>query len=264
MFHFLFKLQTNIKTIIIMSLTIAAIGGAINLGTTAFRGMNASQEKNRLQARLDTLSATALPKFKVSDEINSIYGQAASEAANPMGFSGAEKNAFGQNLAQNYNTQFYNAVNRTGGQTGRFANAVLSGNNINAMNTFASNDAALARQNRMAALSRQMSAARDINNVGLQNTQADIQRRLMTEQTLGGAIAQQNQNIDQAWKSVGDLGMMGAGYALSGYGGADGVGKMGGASVGGSTPSGGGNIFNGQYGFSQPKTQYDYLKLGIK
>jgi hypothetical protein len=266
MFHFLFKLQTNIKTIIIMPLTIAAIGGAINLGTTAYRGYQASKERDRQQARLDTLSATALPKYKVSDEINSIYGQAASEAANPMGFSGAEKNAFNQNLGQNYNTQFYNAVNRTGGQTGRFANAVLSGNNINAINSFASNDASLARQNRMAALSRQMSAANTIQGVGNANSQADIQRRLMTEQALGGAVAMQNQNIDQAWKSIGDLGAMGAGYALSGYGGGGRVGK---------TPTNdvSGNIFNGQYGFTEPqeqfnygfgtpKTQYDYLKLG--
>ena len=241
-----------------MPLIAAAIGGGINLGVTAFRGYNASQERDRQQARLDTLSATPLPKYKVSDEINSIYGQAASEAANPMGFSGAEKNAFNQNIAQNYNTQFYNAVNRTGGQTGRFANAVLSGNNINAMNTFASNDAALARQNRMAALSRQMSAARDINNVGLQNTQADIQRRLMTEQNLGGAVGMQNQNIDQALKSVGDLGAMAAGYALSGYGG--GAGKVGSDA---SRIDTSGNIFNGTYGFTQPKGQYDYLTLGM-
>lgn len=61
-----------------MPLTIAAIGGAINLGTTAFRGFNASRERDKQQARLDTLSATALPKYKVADEINSIYGQAAS------------------------------------------------------------------------------------------------------------------------------------------------------------------------------------------
>lgn len=208
-----------------MPLTIAAIGGAINLGTTAYRGFNASRERDKQQSRLDTLSATALPKYKVADEINSIYGQAASEAANPMGFSGAEKNAFNQNLGQNYNTQFYNAVNRTGGQTGRFANAVLSGNNINAMNTFASNDAALARQNRMAALSRMMSGANTIQGVNNANSQAEIQRRLMTEQALGGAVAMQNQNIDQAWKSIGDLGAMGAGYALSGYGGGGRVSK---------------------------------------
>jgi hypothetical protein len=253
MFHFLFKLQTNIKTIIIMPLTIAAIGGAVNLGVTAFRGMNASNEKNKQQARLDTLSATALPKFKVSDEINSIYGQASSEALNPMGFSGAEKNAFNQNISQNYNTQFYNAVNRTGGQTGRFANAVLSGNNINAMNTFASNDASLARQNRMAALSRMMSGANTIQGVENANSQAEIQRRLMTEQALGGAVAQQNQNIDQAWKSVGDLGAMGAGYALSGYGGVDKVKKI----------DTSGNIFNGNYGFSKPKGQFDNLKIVV-
>lgn len=245
-----------------MPLIAAAIGGGLNLGVTAFRGMNASNERDKQQARLDALTATPLPKFKVSDEIKSIYGQAASEAANPMGFSGAEKNAFNQNLAQNYNTSIYNAINRTGGQTGRFANAVLSGNNVNAMNTFASNDASLARQNRMAALSRMMSGANTIQGIDNQNSQAEIQRRLMTEQALGGAVAQQSQNVDQAWKSVGDLGAMTAGYALSGYGGGAG-GKVGSAGSTGGKVDTSGNIFNGTYGFKQPKGQYDYLKLGI-
>lgn len=64
MFYFFAKLQTNLKTIIIMPLTIAAIGGAINLGTTAYRGFNASRERDKQQARLDTLSAQLCQNIK--------------------------------------------------------------------------------------------------------------------------------------------------------------------------------------------------------
>lgn len=214
-----------------MSWVAVAIGGgaALSTGIGIGRARKADKERGRQQERLDALLKQDLPKFKRTNELGQFYSQAATEALNPQGFTGAETAAFNQNLGTLQNTQMQNAINRAGGQTGRFIGGVLNTQGINALNQFAVNDAQLARQNRMAALGRQGNAISQFQNIENQNAAAEIQRRLLTEQMLGGAIAQQKQNIDNAWKSVGDLGALATGYGLSG--------ALGGAGGGGTNPN---------------------------
>jgi hypothetical protein len=106
-------------------------------------------------------------------------------------------------------------VNRAGGQTGSFVNNVLSAQNTNAINDFSVADANLTRQNRNAALSRQYGALGQIQNVDNMNNQNDLNYRLMQEQALGGAIAQQKQNISGMWSGIAGLGGTVAGYGLN-------------------------------------------------
>jgi hypothetical protein len=196
-------------------LAIAGLVGSI--GTGIYQGVSSDRERAKQQRNLDRLAATPKPKFGVAPQIGNIYTQASNEAANPQGYSGAETLGFQELMGRNYNTQYNNAVNRTGGQTGRFANAVLSANNLGAMNDFAARDAQIARANRQSALGRQGMAANVYQRAADNNTQADWNYRLMTEQALGGAIAQQKQNMNNTWNSVGNaFGTIG-GYGASKY-----------------------------------------------
>jgi hypothetical protein len=102
---------------------------------------------------------------------------------------------------------------------------VLGGNQLNAYNTFAGQDAALARQYRNAAFSRLMGAGNTMQNIDNQNTQTALQRRLMQEQLLGNAISSNRAYQTNALNSLGsDLMSVGA-MGIGGGGGVDEVGK---------------------------------------
>jgi len=188
-----------------MPFTVAAIAGGVKLGSDVIRGIRADKERGRLQGQLDELSKTPIPQYMVSPELRAMYSQASSESMNPQGFSGAETAGFNQRLGNIQNTQYNNAVNRSGGQMGRFIGGVLNTQATNASNQFAAQGEQFRRMNRQSALGRQASASSQIQNVGNMNTAAQLQRRMMIEQALGRSIAMQKQNIDNAWGGMGDL-----------------------------------------------------------
>jgi hypothetical protein len=99
---------------------------------------------------------------------------------------------------------------------------VLGGNQLNAYNTFAGQDAALARQYRNAAFSRLMGAGNTMQNIDNQNTQTALQRRLMQEQLLGNAISSNRAYQTNALNSLGSdlmsVGAMGIGGGGGGMG----------------------------------------------
>jgi len=96
---------------------------------------------------------------------------------------------------------------------------VLGGNQLNAYNTFAGQDAALARQYRNAAYSRLMGAGNTMQNIDNQNTQTALQRRLAQEQLLGNAISSNKAYQTNTLNGLGsDLMSVGA-MGLEGYGG---------------------------------------------
>ena len=199
-------------------------GLALKLGTDIYRGVQANKQGKEAKKQLKELTATPAPTYSVVPELQNFYAQAAFEAANPQAFSGAETATFNQNLARNTNTQYANAVNRAGGQSSQFVASLLNANNLNAINQFSAQGENTRRGNRQAAFGRQGQAVSQIQNVNNMNTQAQINRRLMIEQALGGAIAQSRQNVDAMWKSFGDLGGNVAGYAMGGgFGGTDGT-----------------------------------------
>lgn len=199
-----------------MPLIVSGVALAAKLGTDIYRGVQANKERKKAQSQLDKLAKTPIPQYSVSPEVQSYYSQAASEAANPQGFSGAETAAFNQNVARNTNTQYANAVNRAGGQASQYIANLLNMNNLNAYNQFAAQGEGIRRGNRQAAFGRQAQGMSQIQNVNNMNTQSQLQRRLMVEQALGGTIAQQKQNIDNMWKGIGDTAGNVGGFALGG------------------------------------------------
>lgn len=198
------------------------VSGSIALTSSGVNAIRAERERKRQQKKLDELNKIPRPKYGITPELRGYYSQASSEALNPQGFTGAEVQDFNQRLGQNYNAQYNAALNRSGGQAGQFINNVLSANNTTALNQFAVNDANLRRQNRMAALNRQGYGVGQYQNIANMNTQADLNYRLMTEQALGAAIAQQKQNISNAISSAANTGATGAGYGMGASGGGSG------------------------------------------
>lgn len=217
-----------------MPLTVGVIAGgtALKLGSDIFRGIRSNRERKRQQSQLDELQKQPIPQYMVSPELRAMYSQASNEAMNPQGFSGAETLGFNQRLGSIQNTQYNNAVNRAGGQMGRFIGGVLNSQATGASNQFAAQGEQIRRMNRQSALGRQAGATSQIQNIGNMNTAAQLQRRLMIEQALGRSIATQKQNIDRAWGGLGELGGNVAGYA---------IGSMMGAPSGGNKGGGGSN-----------------------
>jgi len=188
-----------------------AIGGAAKL----YGMYNAYQDEQDARSQLNRLNQQPVPKYNVNSAIARLYGGAANEVARPVGYTGAETNAFNQNMGRGLNTQRANAMNFSGGSGSRAINSVLGGNQLNAYNTFAGQDAALARQYRNAAYSRLMGAGNTMQNIDNQNTQTALQRRLMQEQMLGNAIssnkAYQTNTLNSLGSDLMSAGAMGIG-----------------------------------------------------
>lgn len=184
-----------------------AIGGLAKL----YGGYQAYQSEQEARDQLNRLNQQPIPKYNVNSAISRLYGGAASEVARPVGYTGAEINAFNQNMGRGLNTQRANAMNFSGGSGSRAINSVLGGNQLNAYNTFAGQDASLARQYRNAAYSRLMGAGNIMQNIDNQNTQTALQRRLMQEQMLGNAISSNRAYQTNALNALGsDLISVGA------------------------------------------------------
>jgi hypothetical protein len=205
-----------------------ALGG----GAKLYSYIQASQGEQDARNQLNRLNQQPVPKYNVNSAIARLYGGAANEVARPVGYTGAEINAFNQNMGRGLNTQRANAMNFSGGSGSRAINSVLGGNQLNAYNTFAGQDAALARQYRNAAFSRLMGAGNTMQNIDNQNTQTALQRRLMQEQLLGNAISSNRayqtnalNSLGSDLMSVGAMGIDGGGGGGRKVGGWDGVGK---------------------------------------
>lgn len=197
-----------------LGLGLAGLGVAGNI----FNYYQANKAQERAQKQLDELNRQPVPQYGVDPAWKRYYQQATNQAANPMGFTGAETGSFQQNLARTLAAQRANATQLSGGNLGRAINSMNVGANINGLNTFAGQDAALRRQQQNAAYGRQAQGAGVFQNVGNMNTQTALSRRLMQEQALGNAVRQQRdyqQNIVGGMS--GDL--LGAGVTGLLYGG---------------------------------------------
>jgi hypothetical protein len=167
--------------------------GLMGLGALA-KGAGAVSsyfQQRKAQRKLDELGRQALPTYSVNPAIARLYSGALGDIANPQGYTGAERNAFQQNMARGLNTQAYNARSVGGGSMSRAISGALSGNQLNQYNQFAAQDAGLARQNRNAAYSRLIGAANTMQSIGNQNTSTALNRRLRQEELLGNAISSQ-------------------------------------------------------------------------
>lgn len=221
--------------------------GAVSKGVGA---VGSYFDQRRAQRQLDALGRQALPQYAVNPAVARIYAGAQREVASPEGFTGAERNAFMQNIASGLNTQAANARAIGGGSMSRAISGVLSGNQLGQYNQFAAQNAALARQNRNAAYSRLMGAANTMQGISNQNTSMLANRRLRQEELLGQAIASQRAYRTNLLNSLGsDLTTAGT-YGL-----------MGGMGETGSTNTGDGSNFASDLLFS-PSQANTSLKYG--
>jgi hypothetical protein len=195
-------------------LPLAMMGlGAVSKGVGA---VGSYFDQRRAQRQLDALGRQALPQYAVNPAVARIYAGAQREVASPEGFTGAERNAFMQNIASGLNTQAANARAIGGGSMSRAISGVLSGNQLGQYNQFAAQNATLARQNRNAAYSRLMGAANTMQGISNQNTSMLANRRLRQEELLGQAIASQRAYRTNLLNSLGsDLTTAGT-YGLMG------------------------------------------------
>lgn len=194
-----------------MPFTLTAAG--IGLATTAYGMYNSYQEKEA--AERAARKQGPYQDFTVTPEMRSVYSTATNDANNALGFTASETANFRNELANNTNTTMYNANRATGGNMSRYLARGLNTRNLGAINNFAAQDARLRVQNRNSALGRKQAAAGVMQGVSDRNTQAKNYRKMLIEQALGGAIAQQKQNFQQGIADIGQLGFTVAGAGLS-------------------------------------------------
>lgn len=188
--------------------------GAILKGVNMY---NAGVEKDRANAELDRINKQPLPKYTANPALMSFYSKALNDVKNPQGFSAAERANFQSGMGRTMNTQFNNALTASGGNSARYIRNALTGSGLMAQNQFAAQDASLARQQQGMAYSRLGQATNQLQNLDNMNTQVGLNRRLMTEQALGGAVAQNKAFIANSMEGIGsDLMGMGAYGLMSG------------------------------------------------
>ncbi len=174
--------------------------GAIAKGIGA---VNSIQAQKRLEKRLRDLEAKPLEEYTIDPALKGAYSQALGEASSPTGFTGNQLGAYRQRLAQMRRARLGSVRNMTGGSGGRAVNAILGGQELNALNDMALADANLALSNRNNALNRSMTLGGQSQNIRNMNTQTRLNRRLMLEQALGQGIRSQR---DYRMNMLGGLG----------------------------------------------------------
>lgn len=165
------------------------------------------------QRGLEDLQKNPIKPYSVSGVAQQLGTQAIGEMGSPMGYTGAERNVFRNQLANQFNTAYNRSINLSGGVGARAAQGILSAANLGAASEFASREAALREQRRQAAMSRVGAYAGQVQAIDNANVQANI----MAQRDLNAAIGQQRENIGRAYSSFGNLGSMALGYGLNSF-----------------------------------------------
>jgi hypothetical protein len=189
-----------------IGLGLGAIGTTVNM----FRARKFLKEAQR---DLKNLKANPASPFSVGPELRSYYNQSLNETRNPMGVSGAERNAFNQNIARQNNTVFNNAISMSGGSMATALRSSLNSAALNQVNNFAQFDAGQRRMNRQSAFNRLGISTNQMQRIRGQNEQYNID----AQAALGDAIRIQRENISKGWSSLGRTGNQYAGYQMGMY-----------------------------------------------
>ncbi len=203
-----------------------AVTGAVALGglaISAYGAYQASQAQAEAQKRANALANQPVPQYSASPQLQQYLQQAQTESANPQGYTGAQTGNFNQNIARQLNSRFATATATAGGQASRAINGLNVGDSINATNSFANNDANLLRQNRLSALNRVYQGIGMTQGLQDRNTATALQRRLLTEQALGGAINSNHAYQQQFYGQLGNDITGAAAYKWRGLGGTNGT-----------------------------------------
>jgi len=180
------------------------------LGMKAYNMYGAAQREKEAMKGLRNLANTPYARYSVNPLVSRYTQMGLRDIQNPQGFSGAETGAFQQGLAQSQAGARQNALSIGGSSVSRAVNAGLNSANLGAMNQFAGQNAALARQNRNLGFSRYMQGAGIAQNIDNMNTQNELQRRMMMEQAYGAAARQNRDIYSQSLEGMGND-LLGAG-----------------------------------------------------
>lgn len=129
------------------------------------------------------------PKYTVSPELQQAYDRSQTMAT--MGFTPQEEAAYQQNVARNMATQQQRASDLAGGNLAMAMGGMNAANQLASQNQLATADAQLMRQNIQNAQQMALQMQQQKNLA----TQAAINQRMMTEQSLGGAMQQGLNNL---------------------------------------------------------------------
>jgi len=196
-------------------------GGVPGMGQVGKMGSSVLDMVRMIRAarELRELNETPRPNYEISPELQQSYNRAEQRAQ--MGFTPTQTQAFNQNLAGTLNADFANARNMAGGGLAQALTSRLMGQRLNALNRFASDDAAMQARN-IAAADQQAGRMQSQRNLA---TGANINYRMNDERALGQAVQDNYMNFrnqlagEAAMQSGYGGGYGGSGFGMGGFGG---------------------------------------------
>lgn len=143
-------------------------------------------QQKKAERDLAKLTSTPRARFGVSPQVRGLYEQAVTDATNPRGLGGAALSSYRSRLGQLMSNKFRQATSIGGGSRG--VNAVLAGQEADALGNMYVQDESLRNSNRNMAIGRATQGANAYQRINDANTQQDISYRNLLEQSLGQSI----------------------------------------------------------------------------
>lgn len=193
------------------------IGAGVSILGNGINALRSNKFMKEAKSELSNLVKNPIKPFSVSAPMQSYGTQAMSEAATPMGFSGAEKSSFDSGLGRTANSIYERSMSIGGGSGSRAIQGILSAGLLDQTGNFAAKDAMLREERRQKALNRVAGYASGVQNIDNMNVNANIN----AQSDLNRSIGIQRENIGKFWGNLGGLGGMAAGYGMMGGFGGD-------------------------------------------
>jgi hypothetical protein len=191
------------QKILIMAIPVAAIGaiaGLASAGINAYASYRDRRRAERALAALGPRKSLTIPK-----EILAAYQERLSRSKRYQGFTQPELNQMRSAQARQQATLTNRAFGL--GSSPMALQAIAANNAAAGWQDVAVRNAAMNRQGQAADRSAADALAGQVSQFGFGIQQADDAYRTETERRLGGAIAQQNENIGQMFSGIGQFGM---------------------------------------------------------
>ena len=125
---------------------------AIGAGAKAIPAIINYGENVGLRRQLRSLQNQPMAEYSVAPRINKLYEMGLADASNPEGYGGAAIGNFRRMLSRGMRGRFGNALSMGGGARG--INAVLAGQEGDALGNFYAGDEAIRRANRQTGMGR--------------------------------------------------------------------------------------------------------------
>ena len=191
-------------------------GIVLGVGAKGVGMYQASQREEEAQRQLDELSKKPYEQYSASPALQSFYSRVMQRSMAPQGMSAAEMAGAKKGIADTQATTMYNVKGTSGGNLSRYISGALSPQTGSAMANLYGQSAQMKRADEARSMGMLQSATGQMQSIQDRNTQAALQRRMMTEQALGQAVAQNRAVFDQSLQGIGSD-LMGGGLML-GYG----------------------------------------------